>query len=89
MAEEKEKKGAKIIAKAMSDEAFKNELKANPRKVLAEEGIEVPESKEIKVVENTRDEAYLVIPYAEEGLSMEELETRVTKSFFALYLIPA
>lgn len=89
MAEEKEKKGAKIIAKAMSDEAFRNELKANPRKVLAEEGIEVPESKEIKVVENTHDEAYLVIPYAEEGLSMEELESRVTKSRFGLYMVPA
>jgi len=77
---EEEKKHAKFIAKAMSDEAFKNELKANPRKVLAEEGIDVPEGKEIKVVENTRDEEYLVIPYAEEGLSMEELETRMTKS---------
>ena len=81
-----EKKGAKVVAKAMSDEAFKNELKANPRKVLAEEGIEVPEGKEIKVVENTRDEAYLVIPYAEEGLSMEELETRVTKSRLSVAL---
>ena len=77
---EKEKKNAKLIAKAMSDDAFKNELKANPRKVLADEGFEVPEGKEIKVVEDTRDEAYLVIPYAEEGLNMEELESRVTKS---------
>ena len=84
-----EKKGATFIAKAMSDEAFRNELKANPKKVLAEEGIEVPEGKEIKVVENTKDEAYLVIPYAEEGLNMEELESRVTKSGFGFYLIPA
>ena len=74
-----EEKGAKIIAKAMSDDAFKNDLKSNPKKVLAEEGIEVPEGKEIKVVENTQDEVYLVIPYAEEGLSIEELDTRVTK----------
>jgi hypothetical protein len=54
---------AKIVARAWSDESFREWLKTDPRAAIAEaSGITVPESIEIEVMEETPDKAYLVIP---------------------------
>lgn len=50
------------MAKAWSDEAFKERLLKEPARVLAENGIEVPPGVEVRVVENTADVTYLTLP---------------------------
>jgi hypothetical protein len=51
-----------IIAKCWADEAFKQQLMADPAATLKSEGMEVPEGVTIKVYENTESIAHLVIP---------------------------
>ncbi|MCX5816090.1 MAG: nitrile hydratase subunit alpha [Proteobacteria bacterium] len=53
---------AKLIAKAWADEDFKARLVADPVAVLRAEGIDVPDGKKLKVVEDTEDTSYIVIP---------------------------
>jgi hypothetical protein len=54
-----------MIAKAWSDADFKQRLLADPKTALSDMGIEAPEGMEnvaIKVVEDTADTIYLVLP---------------------------
>ncbi len=60
--EEQGKKYAKLIAKAWSDEAFKERLLTDSRAVLEAEGISVPPGVDIKVVEQTDTQLFMVIP---------------------------
>jgi hypothetical protein len=59
----------KLITRAWTDEVFKQRLIAEPAKVLQEElGLEVPDFAQVKVLEETADTRYIVIPYrVEEG----------------------
>ena len=52
----------KIIAKAWADESFKERLLSDSRRVLEEEGIPVPPGVEVKVVEQTDTQFYIVLP---------------------------
>ena len=64
-----------VVTQAWRDEAFKQRLMADPVTVLREQGIEVPPGLQVHVVENTRQQAYLVVPIKpEEELSDEELD---------------
>lgn len=66
---------AKIIARAWTDEAFRERLKADPRAAVAEEtGVTVPQSISIEVLEETPDKAYLVIPSDRMAVSDEDLD---------------
>jgi len=72
---------AKLIEKAMADEAFKRELMSNPKAAIAKEvGQEVPAELEIEVLEQTPTKLYLVLPMSEseaspsEELAEEQLE---------------
>jgi adenylyltransferase/sulfurtransferase len=51
--QEYQKKYNKIVAKSWLDPVFKRRLIDNPAKVLKEEGIDVPEGVEVKVLEST------------------------------------
>jgi hypothetical protein len=54
---------AKIIQKAWEDEAFKQQLLANPRAALKQAfNITLPEDIKVKAVEETSTEFVLVIP---------------------------
>ncbi len=67
----------KIIALAWNSEDYKAMLLSNPRAALAEAGVESPEGAELKVLENTSDVQYVVMPVApSEALELlnEELE---------------
>jgi hypothetical protein len=44
---------SQIVARAWCDEGFMKRLLSDPRNVLAEHGLEVPEGTEVKVVEGT------------------------------------
>ena len=64
-----------LIDKAEDDIAFRGRLLAEPRAVVAEElGIEVPESVELRVHEDSRSAVHLVLP-PEPKLDMQELRT--------------
>jgi len=59
---EQSKKMAKVIARAWSDESFKERFLAEPRKVLAECEIYLPAGVEVNVVEQTDKVMYVVLP---------------------------
>jgi len=73
---------AKLIEKAMADEAFKRELMSNPKAAIAKElGQELPTELEFEVLEQTPTKLYLVLPMSEsaenspnEELAEEQLE---------------
>lgn len=69
-------KWAKIVAKAWEDEAFKKELLAHPTRILKEHGLaDFGGKKNCKILENTSDTVYLVIPEKpKQKLSTAELE---------------
>ena len=60
------------MAKAWADEDFKERLIDDPGSVLAEEGMEVPEGVELKVVEATEKQNWLVLPPKPEDEGIEE-----------------
>jgi hypothetical protein len=66
---------ARLIARAWQDEAFKQQLLADPRAAIAAEtGGMVPEGIQIRVVEETATVLYLVLPRNTTQLSDEELD---------------
>ncbi len=52
----------RIIAKAWADDAFKAALLADPRAMLAAEGIALPAGLTLKVVENTAETMHVILP---------------------------
>ena len=53
---------ADIIARAMKDEGFARELRADTKAVIEREVGKLPEGIEVKLVEETADTLYLVLP---------------------------
>jgi hypothetical protein len=74
--EEQGKKMGEIIAKAWADEEFKKRLLTDATAVLREEGMEVPDGVEVRVVENTGQVFNVVLPKKPEAqeLSDDQLE---------------
>jgi Nitrile hydratase, alpha chain len=63
-----------VVARAWSDEDFKRRLLADPRAVLAEHGIDVPDDVEVRVVEDTPRVRHFTLPPSPAGeLADEEL----------------
>ena len=60
--EEQTKKMQQIVAKAWSDDGFKQQLLADPAAALRGEGVELPPGVELKVVENTSSVRYFILP---------------------------
>ncbi len=52
----------KVVAKAWADEGYKARLMSEPKAVLAEEGVPVPQDVKVVVHEMTPKEAHLVLP---------------------------
>lgn len=63
-----------IIAKCWADEAFKQQLIADPAGTLKQEGMDIPAGMVINVVENTSNVFHLVIPPCSGDLSDECLD---------------
>ena len=65
----------KVVAKAWSDDLFKNRLLTEPETVLHENGIELVPGVSVKIVEDTADTRHLVLPPcpAVEELTEDEL----------------
>lgn len=67
----------RLIAKAWQDPAFKHELISNPKDTMAKEEISLPNTIEVRVVEENANTLYFVIPAqpnSTEELSAAELE---------------
>lgn len=64
----------KLIAKAWSDEVFKKRLLADPAGVLLENGIEMPGTAAIRIVEDSDQIVHLILPTRPQDLSEAELE---------------
>ncbi|MBO06546.1 MAG: NHLP leader peptide family natural product precursor [Parcubacteria group bacterium] len=60
--EEAQKNYGKIVAKAWQDAEFKAKLMVDPKSVLKENGVEVPERSEVKIVENTDTLVHFTLP---------------------------
>ena len=60
--EKQGKKMGQIIAKAWADEGFKQRLLKNPAAVLKDEGVDIPQGLEVRVVENTDKVFHIVLP---------------------------
>jgi hypothetical protein len=69
----------KLIAKAWSDPAFKQQLLKNPKAIAAQHGLPTPEGIEIRVVENTPNLVHIILPSkpTEDLLSIQQLDAVV------------
>ncbi|MEE2907121.1 MAG: NHLP leader peptide family RiPP precursor [Planctomycetota bacterium] len=75
MSEERNKL-AELFAACWKDEALKARFMTDPKAVLAEHGIDVPDGIDVNVVENSDNTAHIIMPAAPPGaagLSDEEL----------------
>ena len=75
-----------IIKKCWSDENFKKRFIEDPATLLQQEGIEVPEGTNIKVVENTSNETHFVIPMQSNVITDEMLENVASGGILPLVL---
>lgn len=60
--EELVRRQAELLQRVWEDDAFKARLKADPRAVMTEMGIPVPEGVELRVVEDTDTVKHLPLP---------------------------
>src|SRR5262245_36273320 len=72
--QEQAKQGGQVVARAWSDEAYKQRLLSDPQAVLAEAGLSVPANVQVQVHEATPTLLHLVLPPAPTGLSEEQLD---------------
>lgn len=67
-------KMSQLVAKAWADEAFKQQLLADPMATLKAEGLELPAGLTVKVLENTDQLYHLVLPPKPTELSDDSLD---------------
>ncbi len=53
---------ADIVAKYYGDPDFKAKVDANPTRVLKDEGLEIPEGAQVKLLFNTENLLHIVLP---------------------------
>ncbi len=57
-----EMKVEQLLERVQTDAAFKQELLNDPKAVLVKEGAKIPEGVEIKALEETANNRYIVLP---------------------------
>jgi hypothetical protein len=82
-----EAKWAKIIKRTATDEVFKQKLLKNPNQVLKENGIEIPSTITLKVVENTKDTRYIVLPESQVARDLSEDQLKKVSGGFASQVV--
>ena len=72
---------ADFFLELAGDPELKRKFVANPREVLTERGVSVPEGVHLKVLEDTESVRHIVVPYLRvtEKHTPEELEKRLSK----------
>ena len=72
---ESQKAYGKLVAKAWSDDDFKAQLLSDPMTVFKENDLIIPEGIEVRMVENTENIRYFILPpEPSEELTDEELD---------------
>jgi hypothetical protein len=66
---------AKLIAKAQADQSFRQALLTNSKAAIEQELGTIIEDFQVKVVEETADTLYLVLPAVETELSEDDLDS--------------
>lgn len=66
---------AKLIAKAQADQSFRQALLTNSKAAIEQELGTIIEDFQVKVVEETADTLYLVLPAVEAELSEDDLDS--------------
>jgi hypothetical protein len=65
---------AQLTAKAWKDPAFKRALLSDPKGVLQQEfGVQIPDDVTVKVVEETQQTVYFVLPAVPDDTSVDQL----------------
>jgi len=64
-----------VILKAWTDEDFKQRLLADPATVLQENGVQIPPGVGVKVVEDTNDVNYLVLPAKPTNMEISDFQS--------------
>jgi hypothetical protein len=72
---ELQKNYAKIVARAWRDEGFKKRLVSDPGSVLKEGGLYVAPNRTVKVVEQTNEVFYFMLPQRPANLTDEQLDS--------------
>jgi hypothetical protein len=76
--DEQQRTGAKIVAQVWADEDFKARLLADPAAVLKDAGLDEPADVELRVLENTANLTYLVLPAVPDAAQIsEQVDVRV------------
>ena len=81
---------AQLFAACWKDEALKARFMSDPKAVLAEYDMPVPDGMDVKVVENADNCVHITMPAAPEGhmnLSDEELRAAAGGTIFPSWLI--
>jgi hypothetical protein len=68
-----EMKVEQLLKRVQTDAAFKQELLNNPKAMLVKEGAKIPEGLEIKVLEETANDRYVVLP-SRSNMTADEYE---------------
>jgi hypothetical protein len=55
---------ARVVSRAWTDPAFRGRLTSDPKAALKEEGIQLPDDVQVKVLQNTPTLQHLVLPVA-------------------------
>lgn len=64
-----------VIVKAWTDDDFKQRLLADPATVLQENGVQIPAGVGVKVVEDTNDVNYLVLPAKPTNMEVSDFQS--------------
>lgn len=65
----------RIVERAQTDETFRSQLKANPRQAVESElGITIPANLTVRVVEESNDEFYIVLPPRDSSGELSDAE---------------
>lgn len=64
-----------VILKAWTDDDFKQRLLADPATVLQENGVQIPPGVGVKVLEDTNDVNYLVLPAKPTDMEVSDFQS--------------
>src|SRR5579872_4638122 len=70
-----------VIAKSWTDSRYKEDLLKNPQEVLAQAGVEVRSLGTIRVIEQSPDEVFLILPPKPAGeLTIQNVTSQIAAS---------
>ena len=72
---------SQVVRRALTDEAFRGRLKAEPAATLAEAGVEAPQATKLELVEATETRGYLFLPPSPDDFDINTVDDQVVGYF--------